>query len=571
MKKLNNLKFKVPFISFSLSLIFIILFVFLDYTIFRNQLDKVFMDNSCTKIDERENFFANEINNKKDILFSIRRNRFFPEYLNGEKDAIENLKSLFEEIIYANSTMMQIRFLDEKGIEKIRFDRDDFLSNNIEEIQELQDKSSRYYFTENIKNKEKIWFSNLDLNIEEQKIEYPFKGTFRVVLPVVKNDQFQGILIVNYFSEPYLDLFLNATIYDSILVDKDGFIISHYDKTKSWSRYQKEPFKIDHKYLVALNSNFVCTGDFALKKLILPFQDELYLILTLNETNQIAHKQLYEIRAYTIITLFLSLMLILSIVLYFIFRKFEQDELDIQILTKRQKKQDILLVQQSKMASMGEMLANIAHQWRQPLTVIALNTTHLEQKVNKQKADKKFILEYIKNVNNTLSNMSQTIEDFSQFFKPNKEKTIFDIGKTIDSALMILDKTLQENNITIIFSNTKNYEYRGYKNELLHVILNIISNSKDALEINNVQNATIEIKITQELKYYTITIKDNGKGIDPNILHKIYDPYFSTKFQKEGTGIGLYMSKIIIEDSLDGEITLENYDEGVLCKIKLPI
>jgi len=204
------------------------------------------------------------------------------------------------------------------------------------------------------------------------------------------------------------------------------------------------------------------------------------------------------------------------------------------------------------------------------LTIIALNTTHLEQKINKQKADEKFILEYIRNVNNTLSSMSQTIEDFSEFFKPNKEKTIFDISKTIDSALMILDKTLQENNITIVFSNTTNYEYLGYKNELLHVILNIISNSKDALEINYVQNATIEIKVTQNSKYYTITIQDNGKGITPDILHQIYDPYFSTKFQKNGTGIGLYMSKIIIEESMNGEILLENHNDGVLCTITLP-
>ncbi|MGB3750976.1 MAG: hypothetical protein WA945_05365, partial [Arcobacteraceae bacterium] len=395
MKKLNNLKFKVPLISFIITFIFVMLFVFLDYHIFYSQLKKVFTDISCVKIDEREKYFFNELKNKKDILLSIRKNRLFSEYLNNKENAQKNIESLFEEIIHSNKWMMQIRFLDAKGIEKIRFDRKNLLNNDIEHIKDLQDKSSRYYFTDNIKNKEEVWFSKLDLNIEEKMLDLPFKGTFRVVLPVVKNEQFQGILVLNYFAQPYLNIFLNATIYDTILVDKDGYIINHHDEKKNWSRYKKNPFKIEEVYLKELKHDLVWKDEFTLKKLNLPFQNELFLLLKLNKSNQDAQNNMYYMRAYMVISVFMLLILTMCILLYFVFKKFERDELDIQILTKSKKKQDIILIQKAKMASVGEMIGNIAHQWRQPLTVIALNTTNLERKLEKEKADKQFILEYI--------------------------------------------------------------------------------------------------------------------------------------------------------------------------------
>jgi len=570
MKKLNNLKFKVPLISFVISFVFVIIFVFIDNNLFRNQLQKVFTDISCIKIDEREKFFLDEMNNKADILLSIRKNRLFTDYLNNKQNAKENLESLFEEIIHADKKMMQIRFLNAQGKEEIRFDRKSFLDNNIEHNRDLQDKSSRYYFTENIKNKEEIWFSKLDLNIEEQMLELPFKGTFRVILPVVKNEKFQGMLILNYFAEPYLNIFLNATINDPILLDKDGYIIDHYEKGKNWSRYHQKTFKIEEKYLKELHRDFVCEGEFTLKKLQLPFQNDLYILLKLNKSNHDAHNQMYTTRAYMVISVFMLLILIICILLYFVFRKFEKDEMDIQILTKEKKKQELLLIQKTKMASLGEMIANIAHQWRQPLTIIALNTTSLERKLQKDKVDKEFIEAYIKRVNSTVLDMSQTIEDFSEFFKPTKVKVVFDIAKLIEKALMILDKTLLDNNIKVIYSTTHNYPYLGYKNELLHVILNIITNSKDALERNTHQNGIIKIDLCKNEDSYKITIQDNGKGIDPNIIDKIYDSYFTTKLQGDGIGIGLYMSKTIIEDSLNGRISLENKNDGALCTIILP-
>jgi len=571
MKKINHLKFKVPLISFIVSFLFVIFFVFIDQSIFRGQLEKVFTNISCVKIDEREKFFLGELNNKVDILKSIRKNRLFTEYLNNNQNAKINLESLFRGIIHADKKMMQIRFINKDGIEEIRFDRKNFSDTNIHHIQTLQDKSSRYYFTKNIKDKEEIWFSKLDLNIEEQMLELPFKGTFRIVLPVVKNEQFQGMLILNYFAEPYLNIFLHATIYDAILLDKDGYIIDHYEKEKNWSRYHKKPFKVELEYLQELQHDFLCDGKFTLKKLKTPFENDLFILLKLNQSNQNAQNEMYTMRANMVISVFMLSISLICVLLYFLFKRLEKDELDIQILTKSKKKQDILLIQKSKMASMGEMLANIAHQWRQPLTIIALNTTNLEQKLHKQKADKEFIKKYIKKVNSTLSDMSQTIEDFSNFFKPNKEKTYFDITKIIDETLMILAKSLQDNNIKIIFSNTQDYFYLGYKNELLHVILNIITNSKDALELNKIKNGVINIVVTQKEKNYIITIQDNGKGIYQDIIDKIYDPYFTTKFQKKGIGLGLYMSRIIVEESLSGKILLENKDDGVLCTITLPV
>lgn len=570
MHKLKNLKYIIPFFTFFIATFLLILFLFLDHSLFSKQLKKIFIENSCNKIKEREHYFIDSLQNKNDILWAIRKNQLFIEYLQRGQINEENIAFLFEEIIRSNKSMMQIRFLDQNGMEKIRFDRKESLSHEIIKIENLQNKSSRDYFKENITNKEKIWFSKLDVNIERKKIDVPYKGTFRIILPVIFEHKFQGMLVLNYFAERYLERFLQAVVYDTILIDSDGFIISHYDQTKNWSKYQKKPFIVEKKYLKYLENDLFCDGQITIKKLNLPFENDLFLILRLNKVNQLAHTEIYNKRITTLVCIYLFVIAIICVILYLVFKKFEENELEIQILTKSQKQKDILLLQKSKMASMGEMLANIAHQWRQPLTIIALHTMHLEKKVHKGDANKEFIFAYVNNVTSTLKNISKTMEDFSNFFKPNKEKITFKIEDLIKEVLVILEKVLTDNKIRVEFSQNTKTEYRGYKNELLHVFLNIISNSKDALQLQNCEQRFIEIDIKEENKNFIITIEDNGKGIDKDIFLKVYDPYFTTKSDKNGIGIGLYMSKTIIERSFKGKISLENKKSGILCTLYLP-
>lgn len=569
MKKINNLKVKIPILSFLLSIILMCLYIFIDHSIFESQISQIFMKNSVNKIHEREIYFQNQLKNTQNTLLAIRNNKLFLNYLKEKKSSKVAVESLFQQIIRSNKWMMQVRFINNKGIEEIRFDRKSFLSNNIINITDFQDKSSKYYFIKNIKKKEEVWFSKVDLNIEYNKIETPFKPTYRAVLPVVQ-DGFKGILVINYFVEPLLKRLFHAPLYDSILVDKDGYILYHYNKDKNWSRYQEKPFKIERRYLKNIKKSFYYNDKFVVKKLELPFENELFLILQLNKKNLIEQHELYKTKTIIVVLIYMFLMLIVSAILFAFFKKFETNKLYIQILTKAKRDKNKLLIQKTKMASMGEMLANIAHQWRQPLAAIAINTTHLERKNKKGKLTKEFVDTYVDTINYTIQNMSQTIEDFSDFFKPNKEKVSFDLTKIIDEALIILTKNLLENSINIEFDNSVNYNYKSYKNELLQVLLNIIKNAKDAIKIANINNGTIKIKIIENKNNYEISIADNGTGISEDILDKIFEPYFTTKFQDKGTGIGLYMCKIIIEDSLQGEIELKNKNNGTLCTIKLP-
>ena len=235
------------------------------------------------------------------------------------------------------------------------------------------------------------------------------------------------------------------------------------------------------------------------------------------------------------------------------------------------KMKENLLVQQSKLAAMGEMIGNIAHQWRQPLTELSL--TLFNMKKASLKNDEKKVDELYKESKTLILNMSSTIEDFTNFFNPQKEKKSFEIKDAINEALIILRKVIEIENIHIQIDVPINYKVIGVSNELSQVIVNLIQNSKDAFIQNNIEHKTIEISLKEkqqlDKKYALLEIKDNAGGIDKENIEKVFDPYFTTKYKSQGTGLGLFMSKMIIEKSLEGELSHENIDDGSTFKIKL--
>ena len=242
----------------------------------------------------------------------------------------------------------------------------------------------------------------------------------------------------------------------------------------------------------------------------------------------------------------------------------------IEEITKNEEKQK-LLFWQSRMASLGQMLANIAHQWRQPLT--ELNLTLFNMKKASIHNNEKKVDELYKESKTLISSMSSTIDDFTNFFKPQKEKKSFEIKDAINEALIILRKVIEVENIHIQIDVPINYKVIGVSNELSQVIINLIQNSKDAFIQNDIKNKTIIITLKEELildkKYALLEIKDNAGGISKENIDKIFDPYFTTKYKSQGTGLGLFMSKMIIEKSLEGELSHKNCDDGSIFIIKL--
>ncbi len=234
------------------------------------------------------------------------------------------------------------------------------------------------------------------------------------------------------------------------------------------------------------------------------------------------------------------------------------------------KEKETFLLEQSRMAAMGEMISMIAHQWRQPLSSIAAVVSNLQFRINIGKYEAEVFEDKISDIDRYLKYMSGTIDDFRNFFKPDKKKELINLSDIITIALKMIEKPFENRDIKIINNQKELEKMYAYKNELLQVILNIFNNSKDAFSENEtIINPTVLINYEDFDKYQILTISDNAGGIDEDIINKIFDPYFSTKDAKNGTGLGLYMCKIIVEKHCNGEIKVSNINNGASFEIRI--
>ena len=241
------------------------------------------------------------------------------------------------------------------------------------------------------------------------------------------------------------------------------------------------------------------------------------------------------------------------------------------------KKKDALMFQQARLAQMGEMISNIAHQWRQPLSMISAIVQNQHMKYSLGKLEASFFDKSTNDIKDILKQMSQTITDFQNFFEPNKEKEKFCIENSITKVLELLKDDLKKENINIVrFHYEIKEEVLGYPNEFAQTLLNILSNAKDALIANNDrEDRTIHIKTFNDENNICLSIRDNAGGIPEGIIEKIFNPYFTTKEEGKGTGIGLYMSMQII-NNMNGTLKVENSElfkksAGAKFTIELPI
>jgi len=237
-----------------------------------------------------------------------------------------------------------------------------------------------------------------------------------------------------------------------------------------------------------------------------------------------------------------------------------------EVEKNRQKDKHIL--QQSRMAQMGEMISMIAHQWRQPLGSISAVVASMKLKILLHKFDltsdegrdayKQYTQESLNKIEEYVRFLTNTIDDFRNFFKPDKHKENISLSKLLERTLEIIGKALEINGITVRVEVKSLREIMVYANELTQVILNVLKNAEDVFKERGTPQATISIRITEENETQIIEIEDNAGGIPDTILPHIFEPYFSTKQEKNGTGLGLYMSKTIIEEHCQGKITAQN-------------
>lgn len=237
---------------------------------------------------------------------------------------------------------------------------------------------------------------------------------------------------------------------------------------------------------------------------------------------------------------------------------------------EKNRQNDKKLQEQSKFTQMGEMINMIAHQWRQPLNAISLTSNNLLFKCMVDNIEKELFKQELDLINQYSQILSQTIDDFRDFFKVDKNKQEHSLTDIVKKSLDIVNLSISSKNIDIISEFKDDKKLFLYQNELMQVIINILKNAQDKFFSLNQEEKKIKIKTYKKQNKHIIAIEDNGAHIPKEVLPKIFDPYFSTKEDKNGTGLGLYMSKVIVEEHHNGELKVENNNTGVCFKVIIP-
>ncbi|OHE11710.1 MAG: PAS domain-containing sensor histidine kinase [Sulfurimonas sp. RIFOXYD12_FULL_36_11] len=236
-------------------------------------------------------------------------------------------------------------------------------------------------------------------------------------------------------------------------------------------------------------------------------------------------------------------------------------------IRKNEEKQRVMFWQ-SRHASLGQMIANIAHQWRQPLTELSLAMFNIKKAVQNDRVED--MSKFYDESKNIIKNMSQTIDDFTNFFSPNKVLYYFNISESIRESIGLLESVINDEMITIK-TNFEDIKVLGITNELTQVIINLINNSKDAFIHNSILLREINISTKKESGFAVIEVQDNAGGISKENIEKIFEPYFTTKHKSRGTGLGLFMSKMICEQGLHGTLDVKSKKKTTTFSIKIPL
>lgn len=250
---------------------------------------------------------------------------------------------------------------------------------------------------------------------------------------------------------------------------------------------------------------------------------------------------------------------------HYVLKKMNQElKKTIALEVDQSRQKDKVMFQQAKLASMGEMLNNIAHQWRQPLNSINSYVAVLDSLFMKKGIADQEVEKYLLEIENQTKYMSQTIDNFKNYINPLKEKEKFKISEALNDVLSIVKYNFEQLEIKIDVNVLCDYEIEGYKGEYIQTIISILNNSKEAFEHKKIKNPKIKIFVDNIL-----IIDDNAGGIDDTIIDRVFEPYFTTKYKHQGTGTGLYMAKMIIERSMNGALSIENIKNGIRLRVKV--
>ncbi|GHH99099.1 sensor histidine kinase [Neobacillus kokaensis] len=239
----------------------------------------------------------------------------------------------------------------------------------------------------------------------------------------------------------------------------------------------------------------------------------------------------------------------------------------IQEEIEKNREKEKMLIQHARLAAMGEMMSCISHQWRQPLNGLLLLVEDVRDALEFGEINESYIDRFTRESIIIIKHMSQTINDFRKFYKPNFEKNSFSVGDAIEEALSIFSQSLKNHGIAVEFENRGQQIAYGYPNEFSQVVLNILANARDAFVLKEISNRKITIKIKETKDFINAEFTDNAGGIEPALIDKVFDVHFTTK--PHGSGLGLYMTKMILE-KMNGSVSIKNQAGGACFSLSVP-
>ncbi len=362
-----------------------------------------------------------------------------------------------------------------------------------------------------------------------------------------------SVLLITTFHSNYLE---RLQVYNSTAMLATGLgllYIYTFDLETTYS------YIFFASYVLFISGTFIILGLVFFNAFILITLVNILLIILI-------FKQFDSITVYLYLILFVSITIVQALGSYFselTKRKFFLQE---KILHEKQ----VIMFQQAKLASMGEMIGNISHQWRQPLNALGLNIQKTKILYDRDLLTPQKMNENIEHGLELINGMSTTINDFRDFYKPNKEKKDFVIKEAIKKAYLIIKPSLTNSNITYEQnSEDDGLTIHGYGNEFSQVIINLLNNARDVLIERKIEHPVIAVHVYKKSNIVYIDVSDNAGGIDTESLDRIFEPYFTTKEEGKGTGVGLYMSKSIIDSHMQGILSAHNNDEGACFRIEL--
>ena len=554
---------------------------------------KNFEEEVRTEASYKQNFY-NEFYKKKAVtVTAISKNEILLDFIKNGKNDYKNIHSIFKTLMQSNSNYMQLRYIDKNGQEIVRLDRKEIGNEPILIKKEnLQNKSARYYYKACREiAKDEVWFSKIDLNIEHNTIEKPIKPVLRVAHKVHVGSSFEGFVIINIFMKPYLKTLTESSVFDVYLIDSNGYFLIHKNKSENWAKYLGNSHNITNEFKITKNSiqksiqEFNVENRFFLQPLSYKNYNDYRLVYFENATKIAKTRSLVKERV-----LFTILYAILIAIPFAYIASSPAKKIYLSLYTKsnyitelannlekrveeeieKNRIKDRILENQAKLAALGEMIGNIAHQWRHPITRVSLILQNMKTFKSLGKLSDEQFDRYIKSTLEQMDYMSQTIDDFKNFYKPDSKISTFNVKQSIKDTYKIIGASIKHEGIKIVIDVKDDFFIKGYKNQFSQVILNIMHNAREALEEKGIKSPFIKIKLFSENEINKVTIEDNAGGIKIDNIDKVFDAYFTTKL-KSGTGIGLYMSRVIVVENFQGNLHVKNTPQGALFTIEVPM